>query len=537
MSPKTVKMIDEIIEDLSEIEGLSFNQNLTIIPTGIDLLDTIAGGGIPAGKLISIAGAPGGGKCLAKGTLVLMYDGTIKNVEDIVIGDVVMGDDSTPRNVLATTSGTDEMYEVKPSRGDSYTVNSKHILSLKYINRTDPTDNNNGSIVDINVIDFINSTEEFKTKYLGYRVNVEFSTYVNIEKPTVLHTPLTVTPVGVGEYYGFQIDGNQRFLLGDFTVTHNSTLAVHVAAGFQKHHEQAMAFYIDSEQAMSYDRLASLGCDLDRTLLISEVVTLESVCKIIEKIIQYKIKKKLVDVPFVFIWDSESASPTEKQLTTDDPAKIMGFKARLLSHMLPKITMDCNKYNITPILINQLRDKITMNMYQADVGGLRGMGDKTITGGNVMKFLPFQLILIRPRENIEADKLGFSGVVSEVRFVKNKNYIPHIKIDLVLDYMRGYSDFWTKQRLLQNLKAIKGTAWQYLENCKDKKFRKRDIETMYLEDDEFKEKFEELYASLKGEVTQAPEADEIRKGLEAEIDEEDELVISETETDIENLLE
>lgn len=534
MSPKTVKMIDEIIEDLSEIEGLSFNQNLTIIPTGIDLLDTIAGGGIPAGKLISIAGAPGGGKCLAKGTPVLMYNGTIKNVEDIVVGDVVMGDDSTPRNVLATTSGTDEMYEVKPSCGDSYTVNSKHILSLKYINRTDPTDNNNGSIVDINVIDFINSTVEFKTKYLGYRVNVEFSSYVNIEKPTVLHTPITVIPVGVGEYYGFQINGNQRFLLGDFTVTHNSTLAAHIAAGFQKHNEQSMAFYIDSEQAMSYDRLATLGCDLDRTLLISEVITLEAVYKIIEKIIQYKIKKKLVEVPFVFIWDSESASPTEKQLITEDPSKIMGFKARLLSHMLPKITMDANKYNITPILINQLRDKIDMNMYQADVGGLRGMGDKTITGGNIMKFLPFQLILIRPRENLEADKMGFSGVVSEVKFVKNKNYIPHIKVDLVLDYMKGYSDFWTKQRLLQNLKAIKGTAWQYLDNCKDKKFRKREIEDMYNTDEEFRNSFEELYNSLKSEVTKEPEAEEIKKGIE--IDEEEELIISESSTDIEKLL-
>jgi hypothetical protein len=49
MSPTTTKMIDEIMDDLSEIEGISFNQQLTLIPTGIDLLDTIAGGGIPVG--------------------------------------------------------------------------------------------------------------------------------------------------------------------------------------------------------------------------------------------------------------------------------------------------------------------------------------------------------------------------------------------------------------------------------------------------------------------------------------------------------
>jgi len=371
MSPAVTNMMNEIMEDLAEIEGISFNQHHIVIPTGIDLLDTIAGGGFPAGKLISIAGSPGGGK---------------------------------------------------------------------------------------------------------------------------------------------------------------SSLAGRIISGFQKFDSRSMAFYVDSEQAMAIDRLVTLGCDPDRTLLLSQVITLEAVCKIFDKIIQYKIKKKMVDVPFIMVWDSESASPTEKQLVTDDPSKIMGFKARLLSHILPKIAMDGNKYNITPILINQLRDKIDMNMYQADMGGLKGMGDKTITGGNIMKFLPFQLLFVRPKENIDAEKFGFSGVVSEVKFVKNKNYIPHIKIDLVLDYMKGYSDFWTKQRLLQNEKAIKGTAWQSLDNCKDKKFRKKEIEDMYNSDEEFKNCFEEIYEELKKTATMCPESDEIRKSNEIVIDEEDDVNVYEKGT-------
>jgi len=72
------------------------------------------------------------GKSLSYGTKVLMYDGTIKNVEDIRVGEQVMGDDSTPRNVLETHSGTDTMYKVENKRGESYTVNSHHILSLKW---------------------------------------------------------------------------------------------------------------------------------------------------------------------------------------------------------------------------------------------------------------------------------------------------------------------------------------------------------------------------------------------------------------------
>ncbi len=46
-------------------------------------------------------------------TKVLMFDGTLKNVEDVAVGDKLMGDDSTPRNVLSITSGKEQMYWVR----------------------------------------------------------------------------------------------------------------------------------------------------------------------------------------------------------------------------------------------------------------------------------------------------------------------------------------------------------------------------------------------------------------------------------------
>ena len=81
---------------------------------------------------ILVLGKRRSGKSSAKGTEVLMFDGTIKKVEEIKVGDQVMGDDSTPRNVLETHSGTDKMYKVTNKKGESYTVNSHHILSLVY---------------------------------------------------------------------------------------------------------------------------------------------------------------------------------------------------------------------------------------------------------------------------------------------------------------------------------------------------------------------------------------------------------------------
>jgi hypothetical protein len=72
------------------------------------------------------------GKCLAKGTGVMMFEETTKKVEDIKVGDLVMGDDQTPRTVLGVNNGVDEMYEITNEYGTSYTVNSQHILSLVY---------------------------------------------------------------------------------------------------------------------------------------------------------------------------------------------------------------------------------------------------------------------------------------------------------------------------------------------------------------------------------------------------------------------
>jgi hypothetical protein len=77
----------------------------------------------------------GTGKCHAKNTPILMYNGAVKLVQDIVVGDELMGDDSTPRKVLSLANGTDDMYDIIPVKGEKYTVNSEHILCLKYSGR------------------------------------------------------------------------------------------------------------------------------------------------------------------------------------------------------------------------------------------------------------------------------------------------------------------------------------------------------------------------------------------------------------------
>jgi ATP-dependent DNA helicase PIF1 len=81
------------------------------------------------GNSIFLTGMAGTGKCLGINTPILMFDGSIKKVQDVVTGDLLMGDDSTPRTVLSTATGIDWLYKIK-TKTDEYIVNSEHILTF-----------------------------------------------------------------------------------------------------------------------------------------------------------------------------------------------------------------------------------------------------------------------------------------------------------------------------------------------------------------------------------------------------------------------
>jgi len=70
--------------------------------------------------------------CVAPETPILMWDMSVKRADEIKIGDVIIGDDGNPRNVLNICNGYSEMYEVSQLNGDTYIVNSNHILTLKF---------------------------------------------------------------------------------------------------------------------------------------------------------------------------------------------------------------------------------------------------------------------------------------------------------------------------------------------------------------------------------------------------------------------
>ena len=121
-------------------------------------------------------------RCFGKGTEILMYDGSVKKVEDIVVGDKVMGDDSTPRNVLSLARGREMMYKVTPNNGISFVCNESHILSLRCTaTQTRSTSYIKDKIHDITVKDYLEKPNHYKHLMKLYKVPVEFSNQEELE--------------------------------------------------------------------------------------------------------------------------------------------------------------------------------------------------------------------------------------------------------------------------------------------------------------------------------------------------------------------
>ncbi|RLA66570.1 MAG: hypothetical protein DRQ88_05945 [Epsilonproteobacteria bacterium] len=136
------------------------------------------------------ASSNGSGKCLGRGVSVLLYDGTTKEVQDLFVGDELMGPDSKPRKIIATTTGTEEMFRVIPTKGESFTCNGPHILNLK--------DCRTKKIVNISVEDHQKLPEWRKTQLLLHR-----STAITFKKDP----KIKLNPYFLGLWLG---DGTQN---------------------------------------------------------------------------------------------------------------------------------------------------------------------------------------------------------------------------------------------------------------------------------------------------------------------------------------
>jgi len=273
-----------------------------------------------------------------------------------------------------------------------------------------------------------------------------------------------------------------------------SMLAIRtLAQGQKKYKGKLIGGFLDSEEATTSLRLWNLGVRYPRLKPYSDI-TVEKVFKFIEGLCVFKREKNILDIPSVTIWDSIANTLSAKEIETEDPNQVIGYKARLLSILIPKYVARCAKHKICFLAVNQLRDVLKIDRF-APAKDLKFMtASKDMPGGNILKYNAFQLVEMKVKSAIvdeEAEKYGFEGVIVKLKCVKNKLFPPNVEIELVGSFVTGFSNFWTNYNFLKVTKRLNAGAWNYLVSFPEKKFRTKDAPDLYKTDDEFRQKFDD----------------------------------------------
>ena len=168
------------------------------------------------------------GKCFAKDTEILMYDGSLKKVQDIKVGDYVMTPDSKGARVTALGRGREEMFEVRSreKNHESFVVNKSHILSLV---------NKKGSVENISVEDYLKEPLwKRKDYYRGYRVSVDYP-----------HKPVEIDAYFLGLWLG---DGNST----DVRITTMEPEVIEYLNDYSKKFGMQVSVYKEKGKAQTY---------------------------------------------------------------------------------------------------------------------------------------------------------------------------------------------------------------------------------------------------------------------------------------------
>lgn len=136
-----------------------------------------------------------------RGYQLLRVDGEPVSVESLKVGDVVMGDDGTPRNVIDVTHGHGRIVRIRPAKGAVLCVNENQVIVL-FNTKTKVR-------VEMTALSLARQTPSHVRHLMLVRHDGEL---VRIKVNRVRHSE---------DYYGFTIDGNHLFRDGNGFIMHN----------------------------------------------------------------------------------------------------------------------------------------------------------------------------------------------------------------------------------------------------------------------------------------------------------------------------
>lgn len=376
-------------------------------------------------------------------------------------------------------------------------IDAKEILeSIKLTNDNndddinDDADDNKTEAVFHKTLDEIEIDDETKNLYSDFNSFLEQKADIKPDSgvKTTIPTGLDLLDAILGG--GFAL-GTMAIITGQ-PGSGKSMVSMQALANAQRVYKGDMlGSFLDSEEATTILRLSNLGVRYPKIKPYSDI-TIEKVFKFLEGLCLFKEEKKIIDKPSIVIWDSIANTLSEKERAAEDPNSVIGYKARLLSILIPKYVAKCAQYNICFLAVNQLRDVLNLGQFSAPKDLKFMSHSKDMPGGTILKYNAFHLLEMKTKAVVKEEKFGFDGIITNVKCVKNKIFPPNVDIDLCGNFITGFNNFWTNFTFLTKTKRIKTAAWNYLMNYPTKKFRTKEAEELYYTDPKFKEAFDEL---------------------------------------------
>lgn len=209
-APKYPTRLSESIEEVLRCKNLTYFITSVMPDFQISWHHLEWGDLVHRHNKLCIEAARDHGKCEAVGTSVRMYNGAIKKVEDLKIGDLLMGVDSKPRKVIQLHRGFDDnMFRIDQSKGDSYTVNSKHICTVIEIGgRGKSLEEHEKHIVDVDIPTLSSYSDNFLSERIrGFKVAWEAP-----------ERKVLIEPYFLGYWLGDGNSNNQKITTNDIEV-------------------------------------------------------------------------------------------------------------------------------------------------------------------------------------------------------------------------------------------------------------------------------------------------------------------------------
>jgi replicative DNA helicase len=172
---KKPSLFSRVYENIVKRRERLLSGKINCIPWGLPRFEEDHPG-LEQGKNVLFTANSKVGKCFGKNTPVLMYNGNVKLIQDILENDILIGPDSKPRVVTGVTSGTQEMFKITQKYGNNFICNKDHILYL----RVKPGNNKKESFTTMTVEEYLNDKNKFKYKMIQSN-EIEFENNINLE--------------------------------------------------------------------------------------------------------------------------------------------------------------------------------------------------------------------------------------------------------------------------------------------------------------------------------------------------------------------